>query len=250
MRVINKLPFATGSTAMTLSKIERRIDKAFSKRIRMVAENPRGQFSNTWVFWGNKSDFYFGGQSVSGSIKVSLHDNGRGYVGYDKTYFLRMRAAGIAIPAKTTLEWALPKPGPLGAVHAASLVLPGDYCRAGPLSDSARQKTLVLGIEDGCCAEIGIFFSQEQPETLEARLMKIGKPMFIITLDNKMHVSIVARSRAFDRGCLPSDEQTNRAHRLALGADRIPDNENLNAMLWNIRVMAERFRSSTWVACA
>jgi hypothetical protein len=63
--------------------------------------------------------------------------------------------------------------------------------------------------------------------------MKIGKLMFVIALDSKMHVSLVARSRQFDSACLPSDEQTARAPALRLGTDRQPDHANLNAMLWN-----------------
>ena len=88
------------------------------------------------------------------------------------------------------------------------MILPVDYCRVASLSDNSRKKTLVLGIADGCCAEIGVFLSHEHPATLEAKLMALGKPMFVITLENKMHVSLVARSRPFDRASLPSDEQT------------------------------------------
>jgi hypothetical protein len=230
---VHPLATGNGTPSMSLDDFDRRIDKAFSKRIRLVADNPHGQFSAAWMFWGNKSDFYFGAKSISGAFKVSLHENGRGYVAYHKPYFEKKRTEGIAIPAKTALEWALPKPGSLGAVHAASLILPADYCRAAPVSESARKKTLVLGIEDGCCAEIGIFLSQEHPATLEAKLMALGKPMFAITLENKMHVSLVVRSRPFDRTSLPSDEQTARARALRLGTDGVPDNDNLNTMLWN-----------------
>jgi hypothetical protein len=218
---------------VTLEEFERRLDKAFFKRIRLVAENSHAQFSSTWMFWGNNSDFYFGAKSISGALKVSLHENGRGYVGYHKPYFMKKCAEGIAIPAKTVLEWALPKSGLLGAAHAASLILPADYCRAASLSDSSRKNTLVLGVEDGCCAEIGVFISHEHPVTLEAKLMALGKPMFVITLENKMYVSLVARSRSFDRASLPSDEQAARGRALLLEMEGTPDNDNLNAMLWN-----------------
>jgi hypothetical protein len=217
---------------VTFDEFERSLDKAFSKRIRLVAENPHGQFSSAWMFWGNNSDFYFGAKIISDTVKVSVHENGRGYLAYDKPYFVKKRAEGIAIPAKTVLEWALPKPALAGAVHAASLILPAEYCRAAPLSDSSRKKTLVLGIEDGCCAEIGVFLSHEHPATLEAKLMALGKPMFVVTLKNEMHVSLLARSRPFDRACLPSVEQTAQAQRLLLETEGILDNDNLNAMLW------------------
>jgi hypothetical protein len=61
-------------------------------------------------------------------------------------------------------------------------------------------------------------------------LTAVGKPMFVVTLKNEMHVSLVARSQPFDRTCLPSVEQTARAQRLLL---ELPDHDNLNAMLWN-----------------
>lgn len=212
---------------------ERRLDKAFSKRIRLVVENSHAQFSSAWMFWGNNSDFYFGAKSISGALKISLHENGRGYVAYHKPYFMKKRTEGIAVPAKTVIEWALPKSGPLGAAHAASLILPADYCRVASLRDTSRKNTLVLGVEDGCCAEIGVFISHEHPATLEAKLVVLGKPMFVITLKNKMHVSLVARSRSFDRASLPSDEQTASARALLLETEGTPDNDSLNAMLWN-----------------
>ncbi len=176
---------------MTFDEFERRLEKAFSDRIRLVAENPHGQFSSAWMFWGNKSDFYFGAKIISDKIKVSLHENGRGYVAYHKPYFEKKRAEGI-VPEKTVLEWSLPEPTLSGAVLAASLILPADYCRAAPLSDRSRKNTLVLGIEDGCCAEIGVFLSREHPATQEAKLMTLGKPMFSITLENKTHVLLLA----------------------------------------------------------
>ncbi|MBR1298541.1 hypothetical protein [Bradyrhizobium sp. AUGA SZCCT0042] len=219
---------------MTRDEFERRLDKAISKRIRLVAENPHGQFSSTWMFWGNRNDFYFAAKSISGALKVSLHENGRGYVGYSKPYFVRKLAEGIAIPAKTTHEWALPKPGPVGAVHAASLKLPANYCRAAPLSDSARKNTFVLGIDDGSCVDIGVFLSHEHPKTLEAKLEVIGKPMFVVTLDNNMHISLVARSQPFDpTSTLPPEEAVARGKSLLLNANPPPDTDDLNAMLWN-----------------
>src|SRR4051812_40656814 len=114
----------SGRDDLPLAHWKHRLDKAFSKHIRLVAENPHGQYSSAWIFWGRKSDFYFGAKNISGAFKVSLHENGRGYVAYDRLYFPKKRIEGIAIPAKTVLEWALPKPALSGAVHAASLILP------------------------------------------------------------------------------------------------------------------------------
>ncbi len=92
----------------------------------------------------------------------------------------------------------------------------GHYCSAGPLDDRSRRNTAVLGIEVGCCAEIGVFLSREGPETLEATFSSAGLPTFAITLDNKVHVSLVARSRRFDPSCFPTPEQAARAGYLRL----------------------------------
>lgn len=219
--------------AMSSDDRERDLERAFRKRIRLVAENPTGQLSNVWMFWGNNNDFYFGSKTILHSLKVSLHENGRGYVAFDRRYFLQKRAEGIAIPRKELLEWELPKPALHGAVRAASLILPADYCRSGPLSDESRKKTLVLGVEASCCAEIGVYLSHEHPTTLEAKLEPLGRPMFVTTLDNNMYVSLVARSRPFDRACLPSGGQTARAPSLLLDTEAIPDSDDLAAVLWN-----------------
>jgi hypothetical protein len=220
---------------MTTDDWEARIDRAISKGIRLAVENSRGQFSASWIFWGRKNDFYFGAKSVSGEIKVSLHENGRGYLGYDKLYFQRKQVEGIAIPAKTIREWALPVPNSVGAVHAASLLLPADFCFGPPLTDRARRNTFVLGIEDGSCAENGAFLSHEHPTTLGPKLDAIAKPMFTITLDNELHVWLVARAKRFDPACLPSKEQTARARSLALISELRFD-EPFNAIAWDAPV--------------
>ena len=99
---------------MTFDEFERRLEKAFSDRIRLVAENPHGQFSSAWMFWGNKSDFYFGAKIISDKIKVSLHENGRGYVAYHKPYFEKKRAEGI-VPGKSGTRMVAARTYPFGS---------------------------------------------------------------------------------------------------------------------------------------
>ena len=95
---------------MNSDDLERTLERAFSKKIRLAAENSAGQFSSVWMFWGNKNDFYFGSKSLLSSFKVSLHENGIGYVAYHKSFLLAKRAEGFDLP-KTTLEWKLSVPG-------------------------------------------------------------------------------------------------------------------------------------------
>jgi hypothetical protein len=120
-----------------------------------------------------------------------------------------------------------------GSGTCCDLDVASGLCRAPPLSDRSRKNTFVLGVEDGSCAQIGVFLSLEHPNTLGAMLAVIGSPMFAITLDNKMHVSLVARSQPFDRASLPSDELLALGRSLPLRTEGTPDHDNLNAMIWN-----------------
>jgi hypothetical protein len=97
---------------VTPDEFERSLDKAFSDRFRLVAENPHGQFSSAWMFWGNNSDFYFSAKIISDRIKVSLHENGRGYVAYDKPYFEKKRASRPAAPPASR-PLCVPAAGPV-----------------------------------------------------------------------------------------------------------------------------------------
>lgn len=219
---------------MEKNELHAHLDKITAKRIRLVAENAKGQFSSTWMFWGNKNDFYFGSKTMLGSFKVSLHENGVGYVAFHKPYFLNKKAEGIELSSRTVLEWRLPVPEALGAVHAASVLLPADYCRSGPLGDRARRQTIVFGVEDGCAAEIGIFLSREKHTTLEAKLLPLGHPIVMVSLENDLNVSVVVRLQSFDPRVLPTDEQRQSARGVLLEKSALSeDRENLNAMIWN-----------------
>ena len=219
---------------MDRTEREKKLDRLFARRIRLVAENSKGHFSSTWMFWGHRSDFYFGSKNLLSSLKVSLHENGIWYVSYDKEHFQSKKRLGIMIPSRTVHEWALPVSGTIGAVHVASLFLPSDYCHSEPLSERAKSNTLVLGLEDGSTAEIGVFFSYEEQLALEQKFLQFGKPIVIATLDNKLRVSIVVRSRRFDPSVLPSDEQLRYSKLILLHQPgEIAGTNNLNAMLWN-----------------
>jgi hypothetical protein len=215
-------------------ELDVRLQHAFAKRFRLVAENENGQFSGTWMFWGNRSDFYFGAKSILGAFKVSFHENGVGYVAFHKPYLETKSEEGIALPSKTILEWKLPVPSDVGAVHAASLILPAEFCRRSrPLSQRERANTLIFGVKDRCAAEIGLFLSREDHTTLEVKLVPLGHPIVMVTLENGLKVSVVARSRDFDPGVLPTTEQMKRARMTALHPQDMQNTENLNAVIWN-----------------
>jgi hypothetical protein len=219
---------------MNREELEKRIDGSFAKnRARIAVESPSGKLSSRWLFWAKRSDFYFGAKSAAGALKVSLHENGRGYLGFHKPYWLSKKENGVDIPSKTLTEWALPNPAATGAVHVASVVLPADFCMSEPLAESEKKKTWVLAIEKGCAAEVCIFLSNEDQHTLEPKLENIGSPLVMFTLDNQLKVSIVVRSRAFDPSILPTNEQFQRAKRVQLAkSEDLPFDRTLNAMFW------------------
>jgi hypothetical protein len=218
------------SDAAVLEQIERN----FRKRIRMAAEGPSGKYSSTWMFWGHAEDFYFGAKNLAGSLKVSLHKNGFGYLAYDRLFYKRMVDAGKKLPAKTIHQWKLPAPQITGAVQLAVVRLPADYCSHEASSGILRKKVLVLGVESKCSAEIGVFASYEEIATLEHKFLKIGRPLFAVTLENKMIISIVVRSAPFDSSVLPTNEHLNRSRKTELVKfDQVGNRDNLNMVVWN-----------------
>ena len=215
------------------AEFEAKLKKVFGKRFRVVAQNSKGLYSASWVFWGKRNDYYFAARSAGGVLKVSLHENGRGYVAYDGTFLKAQLAEGAPLN-KTQTEWKLPLPPDQGAAHIASLLLPADYC-SHALKPNELKNTLQLGIEDGCCVEIGIFIHREMGETIEHKFIQIGgHPLQVTTLENGLNISIVVRSRSFDPSVLPTSEQTNRAKRTEFAKFKDIENKtNLNAMIWN-----------------
>ena len=210
------------------------IEKNFRKRIRIAAENPKGKYSSVWMFWGQGHDFYFGAKTLLQSFKVSLHKNGIGYVAYDRQFRTRIQNSGISLPSKSISEWRFPTPATIGAVHLAVVRLPADFCTHGVTPSIQQKKTLVLGVEEGCAAEIGVFASYEDMQTLEDRFLKIGNPLFAVRLDNGVTISIVVRSTSFDPSILPTSDKLNHSKRIEFvaGSD-IQNKDNLNMIVWN-----------------
>jgi hypothetical protein len=147
-----------------MDDLKTKLDRAFKKRIRIAVENERQEHSSSWIFWGNKNDFYFGAKSTAAAIKVSLHANGIGYVGYDNKYFNDRRNKGFELPQKSVTEWKMPQPNAKGAVQVASLFLPADYCNKLVNPENRLKSTLVFQVAPQHAAEIMIFRSQEKME--------------------------------------------------------------------------------------
>jgi hypothetical protein len=210
------------------------LEKNFRKRVRIAAQNAEGKYSSTWIFWGNRADFYLGAKSLSGSIKVSLHANGRGYVAFDKAFMESQTQRGVNIPKRTVTEWKLPTVNQVGAAQFVVVKLPADFCTGDATPSILEKKVLVLGVEEGRAAEIGIFGSYELGASLEERLSRIGHPLFNVRLENNLAISIVVRSGPFDPKVLPSNEQFERSKRMEFSSlGEVRQRVNLNAVLWN-----------------
>ena len=75
-----------------------------SEGIRWAVGEQAGRRSSTFRFWGNKKgDFYLSARSLGGSLKTSLHRDGRCHTGFTSDY-----AAKHAIVARHMDRWEVP----------------------------------------------------------------------------------------------------------------------------------------------
>jgi hypothetical protein len=204
------------------------LERNFRKLVRIVGENQLGRYSSIWSFKGGNDGFYFGARSIFNRFKVSLHaNNHRGYIAQSKSF-----KDGIVRPRQGLLEWALPSPGLLGAVQAASIKLPANFMFDAEPPYVRQRKTLVFGIQPECALEVGIFLSNEGKDTLEEKFCRMGHPLFQVTISGWLNVSIVVRSVDFDASCLPNQEQMDAARYTPID-DQLSETSNLGMICFN-----------------
>lgn len=220
---------------MTPEEILLNLDRNFRKRIRLVAQSEsNSKYSSIWIFWGHANSFYFGAKSAAGAFKVSLHDDGFGYVAFVKEFFEEFLAKEAEIPSRTLHKWKLPVPPVDGAVQLAVVRLPADFCTHEVSADISKLKALVLGIEKGSALEIGLFASVGSSEQIEKKFVKIGHPLFAVTLENNLTISIVVRSAPFNPSVVPTSEGLSKAKKTELKKfDEVKNRHNLNMVAWN-----------------
>jgi hypothetical protein len=185
------------------------------------------------MFWGNASDYYFGPRSAVSALKISLHKNGIGYLGFDKKYHAALQNDSIYL-ARTSHQWKLPQ-AEGDAVPVASILLP-----AASFGQAAFEsnKTIELGVSDEeLAAQITIYYSRGgDAEEIDKQLVESGTPMLQTVLDDGRIFYIVAGQTTYDPTIIPSGPLQNGTQTLldknALTASA-EDYEHLNAMMWN-----------------
>lgn len=211
------------------------LEAKFKRRVQITAENSAGHFSDTWVFWGNRSDFYFGAKGALGSMKVSLHANGRGYLAYVREFHKLLANDGIEL-GRTMEQWRLPEPGDRRAVQVASILLPATFFRITQ-TKAKLAKALILGVSDNLGAEINIFRCRGYHEGIESELRLLGHPLFVTHLDGGVSFLIFVREVPYDNQIIPTSEQINATKHTVLDKSllttSVDEYQGLNAILWS-----------------
>jgi hypothetical protein len=226
---------------ITLEEAKRAVEelgqKLASKVLRFAVGRPGSAHSSIWSAFWNKSDYYIGARSVLGSTKISLHASGICRLALTEKHMTLLRRQGIAPPDdRAFVKWGRPPAPESGAHLAVALVFPTDNLHLDDPAwkDSSKPLLLFESAASGKAVELGFFYSREAKETLEPRLMEIGKPLFYTDLDNGEFVWLVAREADFDSTSIPMGEQFNMT---GMGLrDPIPigsERRRLTAILWN-----------------
>lgn len=84
-----------------------------SDAIRFATGERGDRRSATWRFWGNKKgDFYLAARTLGGSLKTSLHRDGKCHTGLTSTYSKAKR-----VPQRHLDRWTIPQDRATKAVH-------------------------------------------------------------------------------------------------------------------------------------
>jgi len=185
--------------------LERRLAE---DKIRFVVGAPGGYYSGVWSAWGNKNDYYLGARGALWSLRLSLHKSLICRLAFTDKQMALLKEQGLNAPPDRALVKWLRSPAPVeGAVHVVSVIFPTDHLRLPPPEDTSTLILRVNAAPPGKAIEFSFFFSREAGATLEAKLLRIGKPLVWTSLDNGETVSIVAREMEFDRTIIPSEER-------------------------------------------
>lgn len=179
--------------AATKKEISDWVDEAIRKKIRIVAYNADEKYSDPWIFWGKKADFYVAPERVGGCLKISLHLKGGFRLAFVREFVNRMAEAGVKVPNRDIVVWPKPDIAGTGASHVLSILLPTrNYTQPAPKG----KRYLAFGAETPSNAvEVGLFYSK-QP--IEVPLQKVGLPVAYATLDNGDIYSVAVRARNID----------------------------------------------------
>lgn len=215
------------------------IERVNATNFRFAVGNSSRGFSSTWTAFGNAGDYYIGARPSMGSIKVSLHASGICRIALTDKQYIELEKEGLHQPAdRALLKWRRAKTPEIGAAHVASVIFPTDYLSLKDEPKSRHKKPLFIfdPAAPGRAVEFGFFYSWEDEASMEERYAKIGKTIVCTTLDSGEHVTVVARITGFDRACLPSQEQADKAPGNILSKEVLNierELSQLTATFWN-----------------
>lgn len=206
--------------------------------IRFVAARPDGRHSAVWYGRRTKNDYYIGARSVSGSIKVSLHDGQYCQLALTSEYHKRLAEKGLAPTDRRFVHWSRAKSPEAGATCVVQLVFPLRHLRLDAPTVKPGKPIVAFGSADPEKAvEVGFFFSREPAATLEPQLLAVGAPIIRTELADGDSVSVVVREASFEPHSLPPAERLAAASTHVLEPDAFPapgeTADGLTAMFWN-----------------
>ena len=175
-------------------------------------------YSETWIAWSNRNDYYIGSKNISGSLKVSLHaprgDKSHyvGRVAMPREYLNGRPHLNIEPNQRAYTEWRLHPPPEEGAVPVAVVVFPTNGLRK-PEPKGKMNKPLIIfsPAPKDHAVEVWFFYSREPAHSLEEKLKGFGNPVLRSDLESGDAVMVVVRQQPFDMNQLPIGKtvQTN-----------------------------------------
>jgi hypothetical protein len=124
--------------------------------------------------------------------------------------FARANSRGF-IDERASVVWEKPAIPETGAVEVVSLIIPAKYLSKDLQEGGPGKRLFEFGIQDHEHAARVVFFMSKEPmKTLEAKLLKIGMPLFCFPLDNGTSVHMIIQESHFTRPQMTSQQGNPR----------------------------------------
>lgn len=185
----------------------KKIEKSISKNglCFYLCDSDGRRRSSTWKIKRTKDNVYISTEGFTGRMKLSLHPDLVCQWGLVRNYHERnvSNSKGSFEP----IRWERKETPVEGALFVASITFPTKYLK-GKFSDfkeKGKEHFKFQIAPEGCSLSFGVFYSKEDPETLEQKFIQRNMlPIFTFDLENGEYVSFVFQEQ-LDRFALPDD---------------------------------------------
>jgi hypothetical protein len=170
-----------------------------NRKMRFAVGTEKAVLSSFWfVTATDEGSVYVGARSLGGTLKASFHRSGSCHVRFGQRQELGTLANSYM------MKWRRKPTPPAGAVQVGSIIFSTDLLR-GQMDPPEGKAMHVLFVPPpkGHALELGLFYSHETSETMEAKFLKIGKPLIYSELPTGEVFSVVARTGLFDAEAIP-----------------------------------------------